>query len=115
MLARQRSVRYLRGHASFRDARTLTIAKSEGGEEVVPFKKLILATGSRPAALPGLSLQSPRLWDSSAALALENIPKTLLVVGGGYIGLELGSVYAAFGRPGYSGGNDAGPASRGGP
>ena len=96
-LARQRSVGYLRGRASFADARTLKVAKPDGGEETLAFGKAILATGSRPASLPGLSLESPRLWDASAALALREIPESLLVVGGGYIGLEMGSVYAALG------------------
>src|SRR6185503_12889234 len=57
----------------------------------------VVATGSRPATVPGLSIESSRLMDSTAALELPDIPKSLLVVGGGYIGLELGSVYAALG------------------
>jgi len=97
LLSRQRAVRYIRGRASFLDARTLRIEKHEGGEEKLAFEKAILATGSRPSALPGVSLQSTRLLDSTAALELTHIPKTLLVVGGGYIGLELGTVYASLG------------------
>ena len=61
------------------------------------FEHAIIATGSRPATVPGLSLDSDRVMDSTAALDLPDIPKSLLVVGGGYIGLELGSVYAALG------------------
>ena len=57
----------------------------------------ILATGSRPTTVPALSLDSPRMMDSTGALDLPDIPKSLLVVGGGYIGLELGTVYAALG------------------
>jgi len=97
LLARQRSIRYLRGRAAFLDAHTLKVDRHGGGEEVVAFEKAILATGSRPAAVPGLSFQSSRLWDSTAALELNAIPGTMLVVGGGYIGLELGSVYASLG------------------
>jgi dihydrolipoamide dehydrogenase len=97
VLAKQRSVRYLRGQASFLDGHTLKIEKSDGSEEQLVFDKAILATGSRPATLPGITLQSPRLLDSTAALEVQRIPKTLLVVGGGYIGLELGSVYASLG------------------
>ena len=97
MLVRQRSVRYIRGRAAFLDARTLKVDGPGGGEEVLAFEKAILATGSRPAAVPGLSFQSSRLWDSTAALELNSIPGTMLVVGGGYIGLELGSVYASLG------------------
>ena len=97
LLSRQRAVRYIRGRASFLDARTLRIEKHEGGEEKLAFEKAILATGSRPSPLPGISVQSARLLDSTAALELNFIPKTLLVVGGGYIGLELGTVYASLG------------------
>jgi dihydrolipoamide dehydrogenase len=57
----------------------------------------VIATGSRPATVPGLSLDSPRVMDSTAALDLPDVPKSLLVIGGGYIGLELGTVYAAIG------------------
>jgi dihydrolipoamide dehydrogenase len=97
LLARQRSVRYIRGRAAFLDARTLKVDRHGGGEETLVFEKAILATGSRAAAVPGLALQSPRLWDSTAALELNAIPGTMLIVGGGYIGLELGSVYASLG------------------
>jgi dihydrolipoamide dehydrogenase len=61
------------------------------------FDRILLATGSRPAVIPALKIDSPRMLDSTGALDLKDIPKTLLVVGGGYIGLELGSVYAALG------------------
>src|SRR5205085_8175423 len=61
------------------------------------FKHCILATGSSPVRLRGLSLDSPRLLDSSSALALPDVPRSLLIVGGGYIGLEVGTVYAALG------------------
>jgi dihydrolipoamide dehydrogenase len=92
-----RKVTYLQGRASFVDATTLTIDLVAGGTETLTFEHAIVATGSRPAAVPGLSIDSPRVMDSTTALDLPDIPKTLLVVGGGYIGLELGSVYAALG------------------
>jgi dihydrolipoamide dehydrogenase len=96
-LVKHRRVHYLQGLAEIVDAHTLRVALSKGGEERVQFGHAILATGSRPAGIPGLSLESSRLWDSTRALELPTIPRTLLVVGGGYIGLELGSVYAALG------------------
>ena len=61
------------------------------------FEHAVIATGSRPATVPGISIDSPRVMDSTAALDLPDVPTSLLVVGGGYIGLELGSVYAALG------------------
>lgn len=92
-----RKVRYIQGRASFVDARTLAIDLVAGGTETLAFEHAIIATGSRPAAVPGLSIESPRVMDSTTALDLPDAPQTLLVIGGGYIGLELGSVYAALG------------------
>ncbi len=96
-LSRQRSVEYVQGKASFVDSNTLRIARAGGGEYNRKFDRIVLATGSRPAVPKTLALDSARVMDSTAALDLKDIPQTLLVVGGGYIGLELGSVYAALG------------------
>ncbi len=96
-LVKHRKVAYLQGMASFVDAQTIKVDLSSGGTESVTFEHAIIATGSRPAAVPGLSIDSPRVMDSTGALDLPDIPGTLLVVGGGYIGLEMGSVYAALG------------------
>ncbi|MFZ0198831.1 MAG: dihydrolipoyl dehydrogenase [Candidatus Sulfotelmatobacter sp.] len=96
-LSKQRHVEYIQGHAAFENATTLRIRKTDSTEVVLSFDRIILATGSRPAVIPTLKLDSPRLMDSTGALNLEDIPGSLLVVGGGYIGLELGSVYAALG------------------
>ncbi len=92
-----RKVRYIQGRASFADAKTLTIDLTAGGTETLGFEHAIVATGSRPSTVPGLTIDSPRVMDSTSALDLPDVPRTLLVVGGGYIGLELGSVYAALG------------------
>ena len=92
-----RKIKHLQGMATFHDARTLDIDLVSGGKEQLTFEHCIIATGSRPTAIPGLSIDSPRVMDSTGALELPDVPKSLLVVGGGYIGLELGSVYAALG------------------
>lgn len=92
-----RKIRHVQGMASFRDARTLSVDLVDGGTETLTFERAIIATGSRPTTIPGLSIDSPRVMDSTGALDLPDIPGSLLVVGGGYIGLELGSVYAALG------------------
>ena len=92
-----RKVRHLQGMAAFRDAHTLDVELVDGGKETVTFEHCIIATGSRPATVPGLAIDSPRVMDSTGALDLPDVPKSLLVVGGGYIGLELGTVYAALG------------------
>jgi dihydrolipoamide dehydrogenase len=93
MLCKSRKVEYVRSRAAFQDARTLRL--DDGSQR--RFKHCIIAVGSSPVIPPGLNLESPRVMDSTAALKLEEVPKNLLVVGGGYIGLELGTVYAALG------------------
>jgi len=93
MLCKQRGVNYIHGSAAFKDSHTITVS----GRDPLEFDHCILATGSRPA-LPKLFQEGgPRIMDSTAALTLTDIPQRLLVVGGGYIGLEIGSVYAALG------------------
>ena len=96
-LSKQRHVEYIQGRAAFQNSTTLRIRRADNTETVLSFDRIILATGSRPAIVPAFKLDSPRLMDSTGALNLEDIPGSLLVVGGGYIGLELGSVYAALG------------------
>ena len=96
-LSKQRKITFIQGKASFVDAKNLSIELAAGGTQDLSFEHAIIATGSYPTAIPGLSIKSDRLMDSTGALNLPEIPKTLLVVGGGYIGLELGSVYAALG------------------
>ena len=101
-LSKQRKITYIQGKASFVDAKTVSIEPAvevaeESPVQTLTFEHAIIATGSYPTVIPGLSIKSDRVMDSTGALDLPEIPKTLLVVGGGYIGLELGSVYAALG------------------
>jgi len=97
ILSKQRKVEYVQGRAAFENSNTLRITKADSSETVSSYDRILIASGSRPAIIPTLKLDSPRLMDSTGALNLEDIPGSLLVVGGGYIGLELGSVYAALG------------------
>ena len=90
-------ITFVRGMAQFKDARTLTVTASDGEVGEMSFEQAILATGSRPIMLPGVAADSKRIIDSTGALEIADVPESLLVVGGGYIGLELGSVYAALG------------------
>ncbi|MFA5803570.1 MAG: dihydrolipoyl dehydrogenase [Melioribacteraceae bacterium] len=96
-LAKQRKVNFIQGKASFVNSNTLLINKSDGTIEEMVFEKAIIATGSTPAKVPGLSIDSPKVMDSTSALELNDVPERLLVIGGGYIGLELSTVYAALG------------------
>ncbi|MGE0361030.1 MAG: dihydrolipoyl dehydrogenase [Vicinamibacterales bacterium] len=95
-VAKLRKVTYVQGRATLTGPTTLSVQTASGTQDVKS-DYLVLATGSYPTKIPGLSIDSPRLLDSTGALDLPAIPKSLLVVGGGYIGLELGSVYAALG------------------
>lgn len=94
-LARLRKVRRVNGRAVFTDSRHVRVDGADVSS--IGFKRAMVATGSRPVNLPGLDPADPCIMDSTEALELESIPDRLLVVGGGYIGLELGTVYAAFG------------------
>jgi dihydrolipoamide dehydrogenase len=95
-LSKVRKIHYVQGQASILDPTTFEVETARGKEHVT-FKHAILATGSRPATIPSLSIDSPRVMDSTTALEIADVPGRLLVIGGGYIGLELGSVYAALG------------------
>jgi dihydrolipoamide dehydrogenase len=90
-------ITYVRGTARFKDARNLSVTTTSGAIGEMAFEQAILATGSRPIMLPGVAADSKRIIDSTGALEIAETPSSLLVVGGGYIGLELGSVYAALG------------------
>ncbi|MEJ2522731.1 MAG: dihydrolipoyl dehydrogenase [Gammaproteobacteria bacterium] len=94
-MAKQRKVRVLHGEAKFLDDHHLELADSDS-RRVVRFGQCIIAAGSEPLSLPGLP-EDPRIMDSTRALALEELPGSLLVVGGGIIGLEMACVYDALG------------------
>ncbi len=95
-LCRQRNVQLIRGRAVFEDSRRVRLMESEIRR--IQFQHAILATGSRPVTLPDVPVRkNGRVMTSTGALELADIPRTLLVIGGGYVGLELGSVYAALG------------------
>jgi dihydrolipoamide dehydrogenase len=94
-VAKTKGVTLIGGRAIFEDSSTLRI---EGDTlQKIRFKHAIVATGSEPGPLPGVALRSDRVMDSTAALEVPDIPERLLVIGGGYIGLELGTVYATLG------------------
>ena len=94
-LASSRKVDVIHARATLKNATTLTLSGSESRE--LSFAHAILATGSRPSIPASLKIDDPRVMDSTSALELPDIPTRLLVIGGGYIGLELGTVYQALG------------------
>ena len=85
------------GLGSFIDATHINIAKSDGSSEQIEAKKTIIATGSKPSSLPFINIDKKRIITSTEALSLKEIPKHLVVIGGGVIGLELGQVYSRLG------------------
>jgi dihydrolipoamide dehydrogenase len=95
-LAASRKVEVIHARASFKNATTLSLSGA-GGQRDLSFAHAILATGSRPVIPASLKLDDPRVMDSTGALELPDVPARLLVIGGGYIGLEMGTVYQALG------------------
>jgi len=98
-LAKRRNVTVVHGNARFVNSTTLEVSPTAAGgaSQRITFDHCILASGSRPARIPAFDIGSPRVMDSTGALELADVPESLLVVGGGYIGLEMGTVYAELG------------------
>lgn len=92
-----RKIEYIQGRAAFADEKQLEVEHKEGEKSTIAFENLIIATGSVPVSIPDVEFDHEIVIDSTDALEMEEIPEDMLVIGGGYIGLELGSVYAALG------------------
>ena len=95
-LAKRRNVEVMHGRGYFEDSKTLRVETSQG-QKYITFDKAIIAVGSKPAMPKAFDLGNPRVMTSTEALELPDIPKDLLIIGGGYIGLELGTVYSTLG------------------
>lgn len=96
-LMKKNKVTVYQGIGSFESKSVINIAKADGSKEQIEFAKAIIATGSKPASLPGIEIDKKRIITSTEALELQEVPKHMIVIGGGVIGLELGSVYARLG------------------
>ena len=96
-MAKQRKVRVVEGHAAFVSPHELEITGSDGKTQLLRFEQAIIAAGSQAVKLPNFPWDDPRIMDSTDALELADVPKSLLVVGGGIIGLEMATVYRALG------------------
>ncbi|MFN8238422.1 MAG: dihydrolipoyl dehydrogenase [Chitinophagales bacterium] len=96
-LMKKNKVTVYNGHGSFVNATTISIKKADGTEEQIETKYAIIATGSKPSTLPFLSIDKTRIITSTEALSLPELPKSMVIIGGGVIGLELGSVYQRLG------------------
>ncbi|MCK5819579.1 MAG: dihydrolipoyl dehydrogenase [Psychromonas sp.] len=95
-MAKMRKVNVVNGFARFTGANTIVV-KGEKENTTITFDHAIIAAGSRPVTLPFIPHDDPRVWDSTDALKLKSVPKRLLVLGGGIIGLEMGTVYQSLG------------------
>jgi dihydrolipoamide dehydrogenase len=95
-LAKMRGVQVINGRGYFEDSRTLRV-ETEQGQQFIQYEKAIIAVGSKSAMPKAFDLGNPRVMTSREALEVEDIPENLLVIGGGYIGMELGTVYASLG------------------
>ena len=95
-LAKQRKVMVVQGTAQFDSPRQVSVQTADG-VKYIEFEHCIIACGSRPVQIPGFPNEDPRLLDSTGALQLADIPKRMLVIGGGIIGLEMATVYATLG------------------
>lgn len=97
-LCKKRGIEVIKARAGFEDSKHVRLYESDSDISHIQFQHAVIATGSRPVALPGMEFKKDgRLWDSSRALELREIPEKLLIVGGGYVGVEMGSVYASLG------------------
>ncbi|HOC11535.1 MULTISPECIES: dihydrolipoyl dehydrogenase [Thermomonas] len=96
-MAKQRKVRMVQGTARFVSANELEVTTADGATQLLRFEQCIIAAGSQPVKLPAFPWDDPRIMDSTDALNLAEVPKKLLVVGGGIIGLEMATVYRALG------------------
>nr|GLL43898.1 dihydrolipoyl dehydrogenase, mitochondrial [Ipomoea trifida] len=93
-LFKKNKVNYVKGYGKFLSPSEITVDTIDGGETVVKGKSIIIATGSDVKGLPGITIDEERIVSSTGALALKEVPKKLLVIGAGYIGLEIGCVWA---------------------
>ena len=96
-LLKKNKVSYFKGHGSFKSKNEISIKDDQNKEIVIQTEKTVIATGSVPVSLPGVEIDEKVIVSSTGALKLDNVPKKMVVVGGGYIGLEMGSVWSRLG------------------
>ena len=96
-LMKKNKIDVFHGHGSFRNNNTISVAKDDGSVEELTTRNAIIATGSKPASLPFIEIDKKRVITSTEALELREVPKHMIIIGGGVIGLEMGSVYGRLG------------------
>ena len=96
-LMKKNKVDVIHGFGSFVDAKTISIKSDDGKEEKINAKNIVIATGSKPSSVPGVTIDKKRIITSTEALQLKEVPKHMIIIGGGVIGMEMGSVYGRLG------------------
>lgn len=96
-LFKKNNVKYVKGTASFTDEHSVKVNLADGGEQTISGKNFIIATGSEATPFPGLEIDEKRIITSTGAIALEKVPESMVVIGGGIIGLEMASVWSRLG------------------
>jgi dihydrolipoamide dehydrogenase len=96
-LFKKNGVEYIKGAGSFINENQIKVDLTDGGETTVGAKNIVIATGSEPSPFPGLEIDEKRVVSSNGAIALEKVPEQMIVIGGGIIGLEMGSVWSRLG------------------
>ncbi len=96
-LLKKNKVTYIKGHGSFKSVNKISISNGKNVEKIIETEKTIICTGSEPVSLPKINFDEQRILSSTGALSLKKVPKRMLVIGGGYIGLEMGSVWSRLG------------------
>tara|TARA_Y100000590_G_scaffold466724_1_gene643080 strand:+ start:150 stop:1550 length:1401 start_codon:yes stop_codon:yes gene_type:complete len=96
-LLKKNKVKYIKGHGSFKSVNEISISNGKNIEKIIETEKTIICTGSEPVSFPKIDFDEKRILSSTGALSLKKVPKKMLVIGGGYIGLEMGSVWSRLG------------------
>lgn len=96
-ISKLRKIEYIKGYAKFINSGAVEVTDEKNSKTIIEFDNAIIAAGSHPTVIPSFDIKSDRILDSTSALEIKDIPKSMLVLGGGYIGLELGTVYATLG------------------
>jgi dihydrolipoamide dehydrogenase len=96
-LFKKNGVEYIKGTGAFEDEHTIKVQLNDGGESTVVGKNILIATGSEASPFPGLEIDEKRVVSSTGAIALDKVPETMAVIGGGIIGLEMASVWSRLG------------------
>ena len=96
-LLKKNKVSFINGHASLKSANKILVIDSENKEKIIETEKIVICTGSEPISLPKIDFDEQKIVSSTGALSLKSVPKKMAIIGGGYIGLELGSVWSRLG------------------